>query len=392
MALVVVVTRVDSGENGAIATDDCWAVRQLEKEDFEKVRMELIQCEDVVAHRRGRTDVELAALRQVERACPGPKKVKDLYDTLLKAPATIPGKELCSWQALSSLSQGAWVAADLAAASYDVLGDLHTATGGQPPGRPHRRGEEACDAKRSWSPCDGFRHDREWVPAVANRTLCKLTRASPAWVTALAGRHVRVLIHVDEALRGLYQGLVCAHGADLEHERHRRFPEEDGGGEVWVASFDGGLIVQCVVGDPRYARTPGFAGVDTGVLAMRSFDFVLTDQDPGVYQALAWRNRYNGPIAHVTRSCADCSAPQADDCYEATGVLPALVAARQLGWPVLDLCALTLPSHAYDARAAKKGRLCSPGPLDQVARLLLHIVAARLARPAVGSAFQPPRG
>jgi len=372
------MSQADAGSN-PVPTEDCWSARQIEKEEFESARMQLMDCEQKVKHRAGHTGSALRAIRMAERACPfSNHKVTDLLETLSQAPKELHESHMCTWQALSSFTSGTWV--DRARAD-EVFGR-----------RPHARargrsgrGADACAAKASWSPCAAPAHDREWLPDLVHDGLCKMKRLGLPEVADSAGRPVSILLHGDERVRALYGALVCASAAHLRREKRHRFPAEEGGVEVWAFTVDGGSTVQYVGGDPSYARAPSVAGADTGFGDMRAFDIVVSSAEPAAYQPVAWGRGYHGPVVHVSGLCTACDpALEDDECYVQAGAMGSILAARQLAWPVLDLCALMRPraalndSAAHGTGAPLDGALCSPGPADDALHVLLHVLHSQL--------------
>ena len=130
-----------------------------------------------------------------------------------------------------------------------------------------------------------------------------------------------------------------------------------------------------------------------GLLAADEFDVVVTNHlSPDTHLHLLWQAGFRGRVVYASHACArDEYSPYQPlgACYDCVQRPPEVLTALRYGWPVIDLCRMTLPAHEYNARWAPEGKpmngndphLCSPGPDDQVMNLLMHVFMSMFHTP-----------
>ena len=166
--------------------------------------------------------------------------------------------------------------------------------------------------------------------------------------------------------------------------------------DAGITYFDG-LVLQTVYRDYSlnwtHAAVEQRGAADMALLAAEEFDVVVTNHlSPDTHLHLLWQAGFRGRVVYVSHACArDEPSPiqPLGACLDCAPRPPEVLQALRYGWPVIDLCRMTMPGHGYNARWAPEGKpmnandphLCSPGPDDQVMNLLLHVLLSMFRKP-----------
>ncbi|KAG8458535.1 hypothetical protein KFE25_003070 [Diacronema lutheri] len=360
-----------------LGADVCWSKRQIEKEEFENLRLEHLAC----LAKTGTKGTAQSSLSDLGGKMVHERLPDDQCKTLPVSASPLKDRKtgLCTWQALAMYPKGEWVSKRQAA---HYLGPSAFANYGKE--TVGMKG--ACASKRNWYRCPSFNHDREWLPEIVRQGKCAMRFVTPPMLYNITGRPLRVLLHGDSLFKGTFKSFVCQFNEWVEWERHFAYPRKESHfAEVWLAQV-GPLLVQYNYRDGSYNYTSELAK-STPLLDIDEFDVIFTNYGygSGSYREMTARRGYNGPIVGVSHACARCRATDPKLFAQcADNSVRKLDCTRRAGVLSIDFCTMTLPYNGYKAQWAPGGtvmnsmdpHMCSPGPDDQLVNHMMHVMAS----------------
>jgi hypothetical protein len=338
-----------------LPAEACWSKRQIEKEEYENLRMEHLACL-AGSGQQSSTTSALADLgtSQVVNRIPDAECQKP-------GPSAFPIADrktgLCTWQALAHNPNGAWV--ERSKARY-YFGRTYPWTDYTAPGVKLKH---TCQSKLRWYKCPNFRHTKEWLPEIVKQKKCHMRYMTPDLLYNITGRPLKVLLHGDSLFKGTFKAFVCQLNDYVEWEKHYDHPPAAHHAEVWLASL-GPLLLQYNYRDGSYNFTSKLAK-STPLLELDEFDAIVTNYNygSGSYAFMAARRGFNGPIIGVSHACARCKATEGKDLIGCgTNSAKKLDCARRAGSLTIDFCAMTLPTGGYKAQWAPGGKVRARAP------------------------------
>ncbi|KAG8464288.1 hypothetical protein KFE25_003351 [Diacronema lutheri] len=391
----------ESGKVEQLGAEACWAKRQFEKEEYENLRFEHLACvasRDKACNCAARAAPLLSALvartasangRRGGKASLGPVEGQCAAIDDSRAPLADRKTGLCTWRALSHNPRGTWVSKEEAAAHFgrSPFPDYDAAL--------HARKPFCRD--KTWYSCPAWKHSREWLPEVVTRRQCTMTYLTPPMLHKLTGKHLRLLLHGSSFFKATYRSFVCLFDEWIRWEEHHEFAgREASGAEVWTAQFGDALTIQLNYRDGDFNQTSRIVA-GSRHHEQDEFDMIVTNFGGGgyslkTYAQVAAERGFSGPVVFTGNPCARCCAqcqpdgPERDAglarCSESSVQLMSCARGAQL--IPISFCEMTIPFGGYRATWAPEGRirhagephLCSPGPDDQLANVLMHVLAS----------------
>jgi hypothetical protein len=217
----------------------CWAMRQHEKEATEQLKIQLLSCQQsaqCASPARGAGSAEAPGWSSWWRSWSGSTAPKartsqaagereGLFASVRNVALRDTATGLCSWQALTSRPDGAWLPWPQANKFFlpsNQSTRSHTLAqiqrGGDDGTSPFGPG---CRSLASYYNCPAFEHNRTWVPDIVRLGNCSMHRAvSPPMLRQHVGRQLKVLAHGDSLLKGLLKSFVCGQDAHVRHHLH----------------------------------------------------------------------------------------------------------------------------------------------------------------------------
>lgn len=400
LAQVHALRPFESGKVELLGAEACWAKRQFEKEAFEDLRFEHLAC---LASRdkacsRAATPLTTLALaspgqkkRRGDKSSTGPTEAQCSVVDDARGPLADRKTGLCTWRALSTNPRGKWVTKEEAAALLgpDPFTSYHANAG------LHER-KTFCREKL-WYQCPTWAHTREWVPEIVAQRKCAMTQMTPPMLYNLTGRPLRVLLHGSSFFKATYRSFLCRMDEWVRWEDHHAFTEKgSSGAEAWIAQIGDALTLQMNYRDGDFNLTSSIIA-GTRFHEQDEFDLIMTNFGGGgfsvtTYAQVAAERGYSGPVVFAgnpcARCCARCSAdgPERDAELQrcSTGSARQMACARRAALIPISFCEMTLPYGGYRSTWAPGGQirhagephLCSPGPDDQLANMLMHVLAS----------------
>jgi hypothetical protein len=355
-----------------LGADVCWSKRQIEKEQFENLRLEHMSCLEATG-RSARTPSALADLDPLAGVTALPDEECQTTPAT-EAPLADRKTGLCSWQALSLYPKGEWVmknkgrfyfGRDFPYTDYD---------------RPGADVKHPCSEKKQWYRCPAFRHKKEWLPDIVKTRKCAMTYMTPSRLLNITGRPLRIILHGDSIFKATYKAFVCQLNSELAWEEEWKHPpRESHNAEVWLASFGEALLLQYNYRDGSFNFTSHLArhvaaqpGRAPPLMDLDDADMLITNYQygSGAYAEMATRRGYNGPILGISHACARCRTADTAEGLRgcAENSVRKLDCARRAGALTLDYCAMTLPAGGYRAQWAPNGQVRAPARSSATAR------------------------
>lgn len=363
----------ESGKVELLGADVCWEKRQYEKEAFENLRMEHLECIAGKAKRcppiTGGSAVPMPQPLHARKRGQAPPNPDDLARGVCEVvdPTTAPVKDrktgLCTWRAFGNFQHGSWMPRDkalryLGLRAFKDYGDQAVPT------------KESCSGKK-WYHCPAFAHSKEWVPEMVRKRQCAMTYMTPDLLRNITGgRSLRVLLHGSSFFKATYRAFLCLMDEWVEWEEHHRL-HDSAGAEAWVAQIGPALTVQNVYRDYTFNATSPLVP-SSRLLDLDEFDVIVTNfggsgSAVNTYTKIATALGYSGPIVFTGNPCARCCArcKTDDELYSglrecSTNGARSYECARRNAMIPINFCELSLPVGGYRAQWAPGGKVGQP--------------------------------